>query len=73
MLQVELPNYLQSRGFNVQRGVEQEPGSAKKHLNTPPPPVKIEKATPLTHPADTPKTVNRGGFAITPDIPLEDL
>ena len=34
MLQTELPNYLQSRGFNVQRGVEQEPGSAKKHLNT---------------------------------------
>ena len=33
-LQTELPNYLQSRGFNVQRGVEQEPGSAKKHLNT---------------------------------------
>ena len=33
-LQTELPKYLQSRGFDLQRGVEQEPGSAKKHLNT---------------------------------------
>ena len=33
-LQTELPAYLQSRGFDVQRGVEQEPGAAKKHLNT---------------------------------------
>jgi hypothetical protein len=33
-LQTELPRHLQSRGFNVQRGVEQEPGAAKKHLNT---------------------------------------
>ena len=34
MLQTELPAYLQSRGFELQRGVEQEPGAAKKHLNT---------------------------------------
>jgi hypothetical protein len=34
MLQTELPRYLQSRGFDIQRGVEQTPGEAKKHLNT---------------------------------------
>ena len=33
-LQTELPGYLQSRGFEIQRGVEQKPGSAKKHLDT---------------------------------------
>lgn len=33
-LQTDLPLYLQSRGFNIQRGVEQKPGSAKKHLDT---------------------------------------
>ena len=33
-LQTELPSYLQSRGFNIQRGVGQKPGSAKKHLDT---------------------------------------
>ncbi|WP_346665216.1 MobV family relaxase [uncultured Mailhella sp.] len=33
-LQSELPAYLQSRGFAIERGVEQTPGSAKKHLNT---------------------------------------
>lgn len=33
-LQTELPAYLQSRGFNVQRGVEQMPGATKKHLDT---------------------------------------
>ncbi len=33
-LQTELPRHLQSLGFDVQRGVEQEPGAAKKHLNT---------------------------------------
>ncbi len=33
-LQTELPGYLQSRGFDIQRGVEQKPGSAKKHLDT---------------------------------------
>ena len=33
-LQTELPAYLQSKGFELQRGVEQEPGAAKKHLNT---------------------------------------
>jgi hypothetical protein len=33
-LQTELPRYLQSRGFDVQRGIEQESGAAKKHLNT---------------------------------------
>ena len=33
-LQTELPRHLQSRGFDLQRGVEQEPGAAKKHLNT---------------------------------------
>lgn len=29
-LQTELPAYLQSKGFELQRGVEQEPGAAKK-------------------------------------------
>ncbi|WP_077073116.1 MobV family relaxase [Mailhella massiliensis] len=33
-LQSELPAYLQSRGFAIERGVEQTPDSAKKHLNT---------------------------------------
>ncbi len=33
-LQTELPSYLQSRGFEIQRGVEQKPGSTKKHLDT---------------------------------------
>lgn len=33
-LQTELPGYLQGRGFEIQRGVEQKPGSAKKHLDT---------------------------------------
>ncbi|WP_337382465.1 MobV family relaxase [Desulfovibrio sp.] len=33
-LQNDLPRYLQSKGFNIQRGVEQKPGSAKKHLDT---------------------------------------
>lgn len=33
-LQTELPSYLQSRGFDIQRGIEQKPGSAKKHLDT---------------------------------------
>ena len=33
-LQNEMPQYLQSRGFELQRGVEQEPGAAKRHLNT---------------------------------------
>ena len=33
-LQTELPLYLQSRGFDIHRGVEQKPGSAKKHLDT---------------------------------------
>lgn len=29
-----MPAYLQSRGFNIKRGVEQKSGSAKKHLDT---------------------------------------
>lgn len=33
-LQTELPRHLQSRGFDLQRGVEQEPGAQKRHLNT---------------------------------------
>ncbi|WP_165176902.1 MobV family relaxase [Desulfovibrio sp. ZJ369] len=33
-LQTDLPIYLQSRGFAIQRGVEQKPGAAKKHLDT---------------------------------------
>ncbi len=33
-LQSELPAYLQSRGFAIERGVEQTSGSAKKHLDT---------------------------------------
>ena len=33
-LQTGLPLYLQGRGFGIQRGVEQKPGSAKKHLDT---------------------------------------
>ena len=30
----DLPEYLQSKGFDVQRGVEQVPGAKKIHLNT---------------------------------------
>lgn len=33
-LQNGLARYLQNRGFNIERGVEQGPGSSKKHLNT---------------------------------------
>lgn len=33
-LQSELPAYLQSRGFAIERGVEQMSGSAQKHLDT---------------------------------------
>ena len=33
-LQAGLPAYLQSRGFVIERGVEQTPGSAKRHLDT---------------------------------------
>lgn len=33
-LQSELPAHLQRRGFPIERGVEQTPGSAKKHLDT---------------------------------------
>ena len=33
-LQTELPRYLQSRGFDLQRGIEQGPGAKKRHLNT---------------------------------------
>jgi hypothetical protein len=33
-LQTGLPEYLQMHGFDIQRGVEQAPGSAKKHLDT---------------------------------------
>ena len=34
MLQTEFHRYLHSKGFDLQRGVEQEPGSKKKHLDT---------------------------------------
>ena len=33
-MQDAFPKYLQSRGFKIDRGVAQEPGSAKKHLDT---------------------------------------
>ena len=33
-LQNDLPKFLQNRGFNLQRGVEQVPGASKKHLAT---------------------------------------
>ncbi len=33
-LQDELPKFLQERGFEIERGVEQKQGSAKKHLDT---------------------------------------
>ena len=33
-LQSGFPAHLQSRGFTIERGVEQTPGSAKKHLDT---------------------------------------
>ena len=33
-LQAGLPAHLQSRGFVIERGVEQTPGSAKRHLDT---------------------------------------
>lgn len=34
MLQTEFHRHLHSKGFDLQRGVEQEPGSKKKHLDT---------------------------------------
>ena len=33
-MQDAFPKFLQSRGFKIDRGVSQEPGSAKKHLDT---------------------------------------
>jgi hypothetical protein len=33
-LQDYLPQHLKSNGFDIRRGIEQEPGSKKKHLNT---------------------------------------
>lgn len=33
-IQSEFPKYLQSKGFDIQRGVEQVPGAKKIHLNT---------------------------------------
>ena len=33
-LQSGLPAHLQSRGFVIERGVEQTPGSTKKHMDT---------------------------------------
>lgn len=33
-MQSDFPKYLQSCGFNIERGVAQEQGSAKKHLDT---------------------------------------
>ena len=33
-LQDEMPRFLQEHGFKIERGVEQEKGSAKKHLDT---------------------------------------
>ncbi len=33
-LQADLPAHLQRCGFDIQRGVEQKPGAAKKHLDT---------------------------------------
>ncbi len=33
-LQTEFHRHLHSKGFDIQRGVEQEPGSKKKHLDT---------------------------------------
>ncbi len=33
-LQDDLPKFLQERGFEIERGVEQKQGSAKKHLDT---------------------------------------
>lgn len=33
-LQTEFYRHLHSKGFDIQRGVEQEPGSKKKHLDT---------------------------------------
>ena len=34
ILQTEFHRHLHSKGFDIQRGVEQEPGSKKKHLDT---------------------------------------
>lgn len=34
MLQTEFHRHLHSKGFDIQRGVEQEPGAKKRHLNT---------------------------------------
>lgn len=33
-LQTDFPKFLQSKGFDIERGIEQKPGAAKKHLNT---------------------------------------
>ena len=66
-----------------EKGIEIKPPTLAKYLNefrrgkdkkkgTPPPPVQIEKAASVPQ-LEKPARVNNGGFAITPDIPLEDL
>lgn len=79
---------MKRRGFDTQeiveklheKGIEVKPPTLAKYLNefrrgkdkkkdTPPPPTKTAPAPK----ADMTATVNRGGFVITPDTPLDEL
>ena len=79
---------MKKRGFDTQeiadklheKGIDVKPPTLAKYLNefrrgkdrkrdTPPPPAKTAPAPK----DDNPATVGAGGFAITPDTPLEDL
>lgn len=66
-----------------EKGIEIKPPTLAKYLNefrrgkegkkdTPPPPVQTEKTAPTPQP-DRPATINRGGFVIRPDTPLDEL
>ena len=66
-----------------EKGIEVKPPTLAKYLNefrrgkgkkkdTPPPPVKIEKAAPVPKP-DKPARVSYGEFVIKPDTPLDEL
>ncbi|MDR3358720.1 MAG: protein MobC [Desulfovibrio sp.] len=67
-----------------ERGIEIKPPTLAKYLNefrrgkerkkdTAPPPVKTAPELAAAPKPDRPATVSAGGFAITPDIPLEEL
>lgn len=66
-----------------EKGIEIKPPTLAKYLNefrrgkdkktdTPPPPVQAQKAAPMPQP-EKPAKVSYGGFAITPDTPLDEL